>query len=677
LLENLSLELPDTTALIAEVAPRLGRDGTVRDDASPELARLRREISRVRTEVIGELDAVRRAHPEAVTDAPPTMRRDRYCVPVRSSAKAQVPGLLLDTSARGATSFVEPFAVVELNNRLAAATAGEREEIRRIVEEIARAFADARDDLAAAVEVLGEIDAVQARALFGRVMEGRVVVPGGGRELIILGARHPLLDERLHKLRLEVFGEAEQRDPHHRVVPLDFRLPENVRTLVISGPNAGGKTIVIKTLGMMALMCARGIPLPVEEGTIVPSFARIWCHIGDEQDVAADLSTFSGAMAATARMLGDADGDTLVLFDELGAGTDPLEGAALGCALLEELTRRSSLTVASTHLAAIALAASSADGMDNAAMEYDEDSERPTYRLTMGRPGRSRGLEIADRMGISEPVLERARELLGGNHLEIDRWLRRLEALEQELEIEREEARRRQKEAERLRKDASSELERLQSERRKVPEELAQTREELRRRAKKKLDAAIETLKEAMREQKALGRRRLQKLRDEALRLEEPGAGDRSVPSDDLVPGARVRVALGGEGELREVRGTRAQVTVGGKRLWVPVADLEMIGGPRPVKKSEIRVESGNDAPRELNLIGLDSEGAREELERHLDQAFTAGLRSIRVVHGHGAGILRRMVADVCRNHPAVRSFRHPPQGFGGTGATEIELEPT
>jgi DNA mismatch repair protein MutS2 len=459
------------------------------------------------------------------------------------------------------------------------------------------------------------------------------------------------------------------------VVPLDFRLPEGVRTLVISGPNAGGKTVALKTLGLMVLMCARGIPLPVEEGTVIPRFKRIWCHIGDEQDVAADLSTFSGAMAATARMLGTADAGTLVLFDELGAGTDPLEGAALGCALLEELTRRSTFTVASTHLAAIALAASSADGMDNAAMEYDEETERPTYRLSMGRPGRSRGLEIAHRMGVEGPVLERARELLGGNHLEIDRWLRRLEALEQELENEREAARRSQGEAERLRREAAREVERLQAERQKLPEELAATRDDLRRRAKKKLDQAISELQEAIREHRALGRRRLQKLREEALRLDDPGGDTKPSPPRDLPAGARVRMALGGEGELREVRGSRAQVAIGGKRLWVPTADLEVVDGPAPPKRAEVRVEAADDGPRELNLIGLDSERAREELERHLDQAFTSGARMIRVVHGHGAGILRRMVAEVCRSHPAVRSFRHPPQGFGGTGATEIELE--
>jgi DNA mismatch repair protein MutS2 len=338
--------LPDTGELVRKVAPRLSRDGTIADDASPELSRLRREIARARSDVLAELEAVRRSHREVVTDAPPTMRRDRYCLPVRSSARAQLAGLLLDVSARGATSFVEPFGVVELNNRLAAALAGEAREIQRILHEISRLFTDARADLVAAVEMLAELDAIQAKALFGAAVEGRIVVPGEGRDLLLLAARHPLLDERLHPLRLQVFGNAERRDPDHRAVPLGFRMPDGVNTLVISGPNAGGKTVVIKTLGLMVLMCFSGIPLPADEGTVIPGFDRIWCHIGDEQDVGADLSTFSGAMAATARLLDHAGPDTLVLFDEIGAGTDPLEGAAIGCALLEELGRRGGLTVA-------------------------------------------------------------------------------------------------------------------------------------------------------------------------------------------------------------------------------------------------------------------------------------------------------------------------------------------
>ncbi len=675
LLEGLAHRLPDTTALVAAVAPRLARDGSIADNASPELARLRRELVRIRADVVSELESTRRANRDVVTDAPPTMRRDRYCLPVRSSARSQLDGLLLDVSARGATSFVEPFSVVEFNNRLAAAIAGERAEIQRILREITGLFAEARNDLSRAVEILGELDAVQARVLFGNAVEGRIVMPGEGRDIVLRAARHPLLDERLHSLRLQVFGDAERRDPEHRAVPLDFSLPNGVRTLVVSGPNAGGKTIVIKTLGVMVLMCARGIPLPVEEGTSIPAFDRIWCHIGDEQDVGADLSTFSGAMAATARLLEQADRRTLVLFDELGAGTDPLEGAALGCALLEELNSRGGVTVVSTHLAAIALAAQAAEGMDNAAMDYDEGSERPTYTLSMGRPGRSRALEIAHRMGVAESVLDRARELLGGDHLELEGWLRRLEALEQDLEAERAEVQRRRGEAEDAHRRAQRELEKLENERHELTGRLAQEREELRRRAKTRLDKAISTLRNATEEHEVLGRRRLQKLRDEALRLEIPGEGDAAGQVEELVAGARVRMALGGQGVLREIRGSRAQVEVSGKRLWVPVTELEVIESPPPAPRARVRVDSAEEAPRELNIIGLDSERAREDLEKFLDQAMTAGTPSIRIVHGHGAGILRKMVADVCRSHPAVRSFRHPPQHFGGTGATEVELE--
>jgi len=660
LLVELADQLPDTTSLVASVAPKLGRDGSITDDASAELARLRREMSRTRTELLAELEGVRRAHRDVVTDAPPTLRRDRYCLPVRSSARSQMNGLLLDISARGATSFVEPFAVVELNNWFTAASAGERREIQRILLEIAAIFAEARDDLSRAVGILGELDSVQARVLFGRVIEGRVVIPGEGRDLVLREARHPLLDERLHALRLEVFGDAERRDPGHCVVPLDFRMPEGVQTLVVSGPNAGGKTVVLKTLGLMFLMCSRGIPLPVEEGTAVPHFHRLWCHIGDEQDVAADLSTFSGAMAATARLLHEADEHTLVLFDELGAGTDPLEGAALGCALLEELTGRGGVTVVSTHLAAIALAANAADGMDNAAMDYDEGSERSTFTLSMGRPGRSRALEIAHRMGVSDGVLARARELLGGDHLELDHWLRRLEVLEKELEEERIEVRQRRREAARAHSDARRELERLESERGELPKKLAQDRGELRRRAKHKLDKAIAKLQRATEEHEVLGRKRLQKLRDEALRLEILDDRAASKPSDGLEVGAPVRLALGGAGELREIRGSRAQVDVAGKRLWVPVSEVEVLGAPANEPRARVRVETVEDVVREINLIGLDSERAREDLERFLDRAFSAGAPAVRVVHGHGAGVLRKMVADVCRSHPAVRSFRHP-----------------
>ncbi len=675
-LPELGRALPDTGELIREVAPKLGRDGTVPDDASPELARLRRATTRLRMELLARLEEIRRSHADVVTDAPPTVRRDRYCVPVRASARSRLQGLLLDSSSTGATAFMEPFAVVELNNELAETAAREREEVRRILVEIAALFGAVRGELAAAVDIMATLDAAQARALFGELVDGRVVIPSAETEMVLVGARHPLLDERLLALRSEVFGAAERRDPTHRVVPLDFRLPAGCRTLVVSGPNAGGKTVTLKTIGVMALMAAHGIPVPADAGTTVPVFESLWCHIGDEQDVSADLSSFSGAMAATRTLLSGCGEGSLVLYDELGAGTDPLEGAALGLALLEELTRRGCLTVATTHLAAIALNTTEAKGMANAAMGYNEARELPTYTLSFGRPGRSRAIEIARRTGIPEPILRRAGELLGGDHLELDRWLRRLEEVEMSLDRERLEIERRKGELEGLQRDASRELERLVAERDLIARRAAEELDRLRRRAKDRLDEAMARLDRAIEEGERLGKRRRAQLRAAALPRDE------SVPPHDEASstpaaGDAVRlVGLGGSGVVDEVRGARALVRSGDKRLWVDIAQLALTT-PSAVtaRRATVELETEASPGRELMLLGMDREAARESLERFLDQASAAGSSTVRVVHGHGTGALRRMVAEVCRSHPAVRSFAHPPQHLGGTGVTEVTLE--
>ena len=664
--------VPDSAALAVWSLRRLGPDGQVPDDASPELARLRRQLVRVRLELAGELEALRRRHPEAVTDAPPTLRRDRYCLPVRAAARSQLPGLVLASSGSGATVFVEPFDVVERNNVLADTAAREAEEVARIVAEVAAALAAARPDLRRGHATAATLDAAQARTRFGRTVEGRVVLPDGD-DLVLRGARHPLLDERLAALRAE--GAGGQAGPRPRqVVPLDLRLPAGVRTLVISGPNAGGKTVALKTVGLMVLMASHGIPLPVDEGTVIPALDRVWCHIGDEQNVAADLSTFSAAMAATAELLDTADAASLALYDELGAATDPLEGAALGCGLIEELTRRQALTIATTHLAAIAMTADAAEGMENGAMEYDEAAGRPTFALRIGRPGRSHALEIAERMGLPAGLLERARALLGGEHLELDRWLKRLQQLETTLEDERTAVARERTQVADHGRRIEAERRHLERELQSVPIRIAEERERLKRRAKSQLDAALVRLDEAVRTAEALGKRQRQRLRDEALDLDEATPGPAVAGS--LAPGDPVRIeGLGGAGELVELRGARALVRLAGKRLWVSADALARAAGIDPVPAAPvISVAAEDPGSRELMLLGLDAEAARERLDLFLDRALAAGRRNVRVVHGHGSGTLRRMVREVCRSHPGVHGFRHPPQHLGGTGVTEVEL---
>jgi DNA mismatch repair protein MutS2 len=504
------------------------------------------------------------------------------------------------------------------------------------------------------------------------------VIPGEGGELHLKRTRHPLLDERLAPLRAEVLDEQPPRSGQRSVVPLSFNFPENVRTLVISGPNAGGKTVVLKTIGLMVMMCYHGIPLPVTKGSTVPWFEHLWFRIGDDQDVSADLSTFSGAMNATAELLREAGAGSLVLYDELGSGTDPLEGAALGCALLEELTAAGCLTVASTHLAAVALAAQTAELMANASMDYDEAAGHPTYNLSIGRPGRSRGLEIATAMGVAAPVIERAKTLLGGQHLEIDRWLERLEKLEAEALNARDDALRERSRAEASRLETEQLRARLEQQLATIPTRLEIDRERLRNRAKKRLDRALEELDAARAEQRHLGRKARQKVREGALDLDEPGRPS-PTPCDppQLEPGARVRLrTLGADGVLESLRGSRARVTVGNKKLWVESGELQALSKPTDETPSQaVRVDVEEAAPRELMLLGLDAEEALERVERFLDRAHAAGLTFVRIVHGHGTGTLRRVVLDVARNHPAVTSFSHPPQNRGGSGATELVLE--
>ncbi len=676
-LRRIGESLVDTSELVKWAAPRLGRDGRVPDDASAELARLRRTIGRVRQGLVAELEGIRRSHPGVVTDAPLTVKRDRYCIPVRSPVRAQLPGLVLDSSGSGATAYVEPFAAVEFNNRLAEAIAGERDEVNRILAEVAAAFSAVRQDLAEAVEIFGQIDAVQARVLFGRQYDGRIVWPGGGERLQLRGARHPLLDERLHALRLEVLGDRERRGPGHDAVPLDFRFAEETRTLVLSGPNAGGKTVVLKTIGLMVLMCYQSIPLPVDGDTVIPWYDHFWWRIGDDQNVSADLSTFSGAMTATARLLEQAGPHSLVIFDELGTGTDPLEGAALGCALLEELTARGCRTVTSTHLAAIALAASSTEGMGNAAMEYDEVGKRPTYGLRIGRPGRSRGVEIAASVGVAPTVVERAKQLLGGQHLELEHWLERLEKLEAEVVREREAAAGVRYRLEMERRVVDGERAQVEEDRVELSRKLENERDQLRQRAKKKLDQALAELNEATRESRHLGRRTVQKVRDQALDLNPSNDSEPEIVPD-LAPGMRVRLkSTAANGVLQTMRGTQARVVVSGKRLWVAMSDLEIAdggegGGTKP-RRVEVEVEEVAD--RELMLLGLDAEEARERVEWFLDRSHANGVGIVRIVHGHGTGTLRRMVAEVLRSHPAVTSYAHAPRNRGGTGATEVTLE--
>jgi DNA mismatch repair protein MutS2 len=661
--------LPQLEAFLAFCDLRLGPAGEVLDSASAALAQARAARERHRGAIVGALEQLRRRGRNL--SAPFTVRRERYCIPVPVADRAELPGLVLDVSSSGATVFIEPFAVVELNNALAQASALARSEEERVLAELAASFHRHREELLRAADALAELDACQARVLFGQACGGTLLEPGAARALRLVGARHPLLDPTLAPLRQQALGETGSTRP---IVPLDLAFPEGAKLVLLSGPNAGGKTVALKTVGLAALMAQAGIPVLAQGESTLPPINRLWCHLGDEQNLLSDLSTFTGAMHATASLLAEAGADTLVLYDELGSGTDPEEGAALAAALVEEFATRGCWTLATAHLITVAAHLEGVPGAVNAAMGYDEATGCPTYRLHLGVPGRSRGLAIASSCGVPRGVLARARELLSKAFLAIDGYLAALQDERRRLERQREALVDRERDAESARHHAEEERQRFAREQEKVRQRLAEERDALRQRARDQLASVVAELEKAKARAEFPGKRRLAAMRRAALKLEseEPAP----APAQPFAVGATVRVrGTKADGRVRRVAGDRVEVQVADKRVWLEQSECEPLAAAASTASSAVEITTTEAAPAELKLIGLNQEEAREELERFLDRAALSSIARVRVVHGHGTGALRRVVREVLTSHPAVVRFAHPPQFRGGTGVTEAELE--
>lgn len=672
--------LPDLQALVDAAARIIGPDGAVRDDASSELAALRRRLRRRRSDVSARLEKMLETRRDALADAVVVLRNDRYCLPVSASARSRVAGIVHDRSGSGHTVFVEPLEVVEANNELALATAEERREVERLLTSLGGDMLDRADDLLAAADQLAELDALEAAAELGALGDARVPELSDDGTWTLVRARHPLLDPRLSDLRHRALGESRAAK---EAVPLDLDLDPETRLLVVSGPNAGGKTVVLKTAGLLSLMAQAGLPVPAGPGTRLPVFGAITTEIGDAQQILADRSTFSSSMETLAKILETGAPDQLALVDEIGSATDPEEGGALAVAFLEEYLSRGGRAVVTTHLSAIKAFTEARDDAIGAAMEFDEETGRPTYRLHPGLSGRSRALSVAERQGLPERVLARARELLGAAWERRDRAesdaeaaLERLRAGEEELARAREAARR---EADRLaaeRAAAARERERM------LEDGLAGFE-----RAKKDLARRVESEIESIRADP--GRRTSESAAQVLARAEIEAAGelvleareDRIARARALEPGDRARMrGTKSEGTVASLEGETAWLEVAGKRMRVPLGELERVGGPLPQPSPRAAARGGTSevelqgATPEVNVIGRRLDEAIEEVEKALDGALAAGAERFRVVHGHGTGRLRDGLRDHLRKHPSVSRLRAADPREGGNGATIVEL---
>ncbi|MDA8017256.1 MAG: Smr/MutS family protein [Thermoanaerobaculia bacterium] len=678
-------DLPDLQELAQRLRKTFDGRGEIRENATPRLAELRVRIRQSRQSMYDQLGRMVELHRDHLSDDTVSVRGGRLVLTLQSGAKGRMAGLTHGKSGSGRSFYFEPLEAVEGNNQLQQAMEDEEAEKARIFREVLELLRGHKEDLEQHAEFLAELDVLQASVRLAERFGGRLAEVAPRHDLRLVAARHPLLDPSLADLRRQVLGQPGHMEP---VVPLDLELSEDRRTLLITGPNAGGKTVTLKTLGLLALAHQCGLPIPVDKGSRIPFFRAVVATIGDDQDLLADQSTFSGRLLRLKEAWEHASPDALILLDELGSGTDPEEGAALSRALMEGLLERRPLTLITTHLSQLAVAALDLDGAFCAAMQFDDGSGEPTYRLLPGPPGASEAVSLAHRLGLPAPWLERAEALLGSEHKELRRLLAEVENQRRELAELHSRLDAEVRDAEVLRERLVQREQELVDEKRAVGKRLKAELEVFRQETRDRLRDEVDKLRRQLESDGGgVGRRkRLAADVEETLFRRAPEVEVEPNEELPLEVGKPVRhKKLGWQGELEKLERGKAQVSVNGKSLLCKARDLT---GMRPdpttlPRKSSSRAprrtrsmrETSSDAPpKELHLIGRRVEPALEELDRYLDRALLASMGQVRVVHGHGTGRLRDAVREHLSGHLAVSSLRPGGKGEGGDGATVVDL---
>ena len=665
-------------------------DGQLADNASSELHGIRRKMRSASSRVREQLEKMVRsaATVKFLQEAIITQRGGRFVVPVKAECRGSVPGLLHDTSSSGATVFIEPMAIVELNNELKLLEAREQAEIERILWELSGEAGGFAGSTLRSYDWAVELNVAFAKARLGYEMRACAPELNAQGKLHFNKARHPLLDPKT-------------------VVPVTVTLGEDYDTLVITGPNTGGKTVTLKTVGLLTLMVMCGLMLPVSDGSTAAVFSRVLSDIGDEQSIEQSLSTFSSHMVNLVNILEQADGNTLVLLDELGAGTDPVEGAALAMAILEQLRASKAKIAATTHYAELKAFALDTAGVQNACCEFDVESLRPTYRLIIGQPGRSNAFAISRRLGLSETVVQRATALIGDTGLKFEQVVEALERARLEHEAALEELK-----TDRARLDDSLRTARMREDeldrRARQSDEQAHTAarlaaEQLERRVGEILNE-LETIKKSTTKDnaaemaaraRALARRGVDELEQQSGRTKKAGSG--YTPPRPLRVGDTVLItSVGKQGVILSLpdsgkaTGTAlAVVQAGIIKTTLPIEELRLVEEPKitaaptpavQYKKGRAGLENGGKTPTrmlgpELDIRGQNAEEGVMELDRFIDEAVMGSYEQVTIIHGRGTGVLRAAVQTRLRRHPNVKSFRAGLYGEGEDGVTVVELK--
>jgi DNA mismatch repair protein MutS2 len=689
MVENIPKSLFD---VLGRINRKLLPGGEIDDSASPELARLRREINNHRSRLQKSLESLMRNAGDAIQDQIVTQRNERFVVPVKADFRGKVAGVAHGFSSSGATVFVEPLEAIEANNELQNLKGKEEREVARILFALTEDLRENLPAIEAAVNAVAELDFVKAKSEFARKFNAVVPTISTDETLDLINARHPLLEENL-------------RGTEHEIVPVSFTLTSEKPVMIISGANAGGKTVVMKTAGLLSLMAISGLPVPAKAATI-PFYKSVLADIGDHQSLAANLSTFSSHISNIAGMMRDCHSPSLVLLDEVGTGTDPDEGSALGVAIVDYFRRKcGAQVVASTHYRGLKIYAANDENVINASVEFNEKTLQPTYRLLVGLAGASSGIEIARRFGIRDEVIETARRNLDISAQVAENYLKNLQCetrgaidLRKALEEEREAV---------AYKYATLEIEakKREKERRKEFEkQLAETVEGFEKQSRafinsiedKALKAKLE--KERAARKAELNRAVLSQVqsgnqRSAFSRSSESSGSDVHTIDAPIAVGSRVRTSFGSVGTVEKIDKDSAEVLVGAMRLREKLSNLQTVSSSKQAaaqgesnkqtrgeklqaqaKNSNLRLDT-EDKSAELNLIGRTTADAEYEIDRFLDESYLAALPRVRIIHGFGTGALKNFVHHFLKGHPHVARYAFAPPDQGGQGATIAELK--
>jgi len=698
-LADIAQRIEECDGVVNAIGQAIDDGGEIKNSASPALARIRRELEVAHSRLMEKLNRIVASsqYSRYLQEALITQRGGRYVVPLKAEFKGRIQGVVHDQSASGATVFVEPLATVDLNNRWRQLQLEEDEEIHRILVELTELVGSQKEFISHTIEALAELDLAFAKAKFGYAIDavepnlvdfsqprsGKSVNKKMGRPNFKLSAaRHPLLNAET-------------------VVPISVVLDEDTYMLVITGPNTGGKTVSLKTVGLLAAMAQAGLRIPAAEGSTLPVFEAIFADIGDEQSIEQSLSTFSGHMTNIVQILEQCNQRSLVILDELGAGTDPIEGSALARSILTLLLERGVTTFVATHFSELKAYAHTTPGIANASMEFDVESLAPTYRLRIGLPGASNAFTIARRLGLSEEIINRAQGLVGEEAKQIEAMLSEIKAQAEAAHRARQQAEAEREEAQAYTRNLQQKLDEIDAERRDV---LNSARADARREIKavrKKIKAleaqaqeAIKKQQEALQAQEAAAappepvqeiETQLDTLAGEIVPEEAPPPApspdqEESVPAGPVRPGDKVFVPqFATTADVVTVQNKQVEVQLGHFRATVPLAEVELRERSAVVEKQEspsreVDKPSGEAPGMELDLRGQVAEEAIINMGQYLDKAFLARLPWVRIIHGKGSGVLRQVVRDELSQHPMVSSHRAGKEGEGGDGVTVAKL---